>query len=119
MKLQSLLAAGMFAAALAASPALALSVTQSTTTTAPFDSYNSWNAAPLADGTVTLAPFTDQIDALTTSMTVADQGWGNQSLANGVYLMLTENGTSLGEFLVGGTSHGSDTFGAPYQFSTV
>ena len=79
-----------------------------TQTTAPAgsDSYwygNGWSWQQL--GSVTLADGTNTILGLTSTVTLADQGWGGQTNGNGVRIDLFDNGTDLWGYYVAGATH--------------
>ena len=89
--------------------AQAVPVTQSTTP-AGSDWYfygNGWNWQQL--GSVTLATGTNIIDALTSTVTLRDQGFGGSDPTNGVRIDLLDNGTSLWAQYVAGAGHTSST----------
>lgn len=54
---------------------------------------------------VTLATGSNQIDALTSTATLADQGWGGSDPTNGVYIGLFEGSTALWTQWVAGAGH--------------
>jgi len=76
-------------------------------TTSPASSDQYWNSNPgaLELSSVTFAPGTNSISAFTSSVTLVDQGWGNQSSDNGVFMELISNGVNLFRFNVAGSSH--------------
>ena len=83
----------------------AVPVTQSTAP-AGSDSYwdgNGWAWQLL--GSVNLATGTNTISALTSTVTLVDQGWGNQSNGNGVVISLFDNGVDLWDQNVAGATH--------------
>jgi hypothetical protein len=96
--------------------ALALAVTsahaQTTTQTAGpvnFDGYYWLNPGYTDLANVTLAQGTDQIDALTSTATVVDQGWGGQDNDNGLHMLLVDNGNTLWNQIVAGANHSWET----------
>ena len=100
------------ALALALSATFTASAEIVTTTTAPAssDSYwngNGWNHQTL--GSVTFANGTNNILALTSTVTLADQGWGDQTPDNGVKIALDVNGAAVWASSVAGASHDYST----------
>lgn len=97
---------GVVATAVAfATNALAAPVTQSTAP-AGSDSYwygNGWNWQTL--GSVTLATGTDNVLALSSTASLADQGWGNQDYNNGVKIGLFDNANLVWYQAVAGAYH--------------
>lgn len=78
-------------------------------TTSPASSYDSnWSSSTL--GTITLAKDTNMILGLTSSMNIADQGWGGQDPNNNqVIIGLFSNNTRLWGQHVAGGYHGWTT----------
>ena len=92
-----------------AQQAQAMPVTQSTSP-AGSDSYwygNGWSWQQL--GSVTLAPGTNTVTALTSAVTLKDQGWGGQSDTNGVRIDLFDNGSDVWGQYVAGSTHSWST----------
>lgn len=88
-----------------ASNAIAVPVTQSTAP-AGSDSYwysNGWNWQTL--GSVTLAAGTNHVLALTSTVTLKDQGWGGQDYNNGVKIGLFDNSNLVWYQSVAGSTH--------------
>jgi hypothetical protein len=99
-----------FGLALSATFAASAGVVTQSTAPAGSDSYwngNGWNHQTL--GSVTFATGTNSISALTSTVTLADQGWGNQTPDNGVKMALDVNGTDVWRSSVAGSSHGYST----------
>lgn len=69
------------------------------------DQYASSNPGYLELGRVTFEAGTQSISALTTSVTLVDQGWGNQDAGNGVFVDLLSNGNTVYTILVAGANH--------------
>lgn len=93
---------------LAFSATFAASAGVVTQTTAPAgsDSYwysNGWNHQTL--GSVILANATNKILALTSTVTLVDQGWGGQTPDNGVKITLDVNGSDIWGTSVAGSTH--------------
>ena len=88
-------------------------VTQTLTNLPAFNSLNSWTTGTL--GSVSLASGTNLLIDMSSTFTVADQGWGGQDPANGVYAQLMNGSTYLGAIqLLAGTSHNA-VYGPDYH----
>jgi hypothetical protein len=102
--------------------ALLISVTASafaspiTQTTAPASSDQSGGEQVL--GSVDFQQGTNVISALTSTVTLADQGWGGQTGDNGVFMELLYNGNNVYRFNVAGSSHDDNYYVGP-QYKTV
>jgi hypothetical protein len=101
----------VFALALAATSARAQTNTQ-TAGPVNFDGYYWLNPGYTDLANVTFAQDTTHIDALTSTATVVDQGWGGQDADNGLHLLLVDNGNTLWNQIVAGGTHNwtTDTY---------
>jgi hypothetical protein len=99
--------------------ALLISVTASafaspiTQTTAPASSDQRGGQQIL--GSVDFQQGTNVITALTSTVTLADQGWGGQTADNGVFMELLYNGNNVYRFNVAGSSHDDYIYGPQYK----
>lgn len=65
-----------------------------------------WTNGGVIDmGGVTLASGTNTISALTSSVTLVDQGWGNTDLGNGVYVGLYQGAANVFSLRIAGATH--------------
>lgn len=99
-----------FGLAFSASFAASAGVVTQTTAPASSDSYyygNGWNHQAL--GSVALANGTNSILALTSTVSLYDQGWGGQTGDNGVKIALDVNGNDVWGTSVAGSSHSYST----------
>lgn len=111
MQLLKKIALTLAMAASLAAPAFA-GVTQ---TTAPAGSDQAGGQLTL--GAVTFAPGTNLITAFTSTVTLADQGWGGQTGDNGVFIELHSDGVSLFRLNIAGSGHLVES--AEPQYKTV
>jgi hypothetical protein len=105
---RNLIFSSVIALALAATSARAQTTTQAAGPV-NFDGYAWLNPGYTDLASVTFAQGTDQIDALTSTATVVDQGFGGQDPDNGVHLLLVDNGNTLWNEVVAGGTHSLTT----------